>query len=128
MKLSAYRRFFRPRSFLTALGKLARTLGTKTVYSALLLYYAYEREDTPSWAKRSILGVLGYLLMPLDAIPDLTPILGYTDDVAVLGVGLATVAVYINKDVREQARQKFTAWFPGVEELPAEIDGGLPAN
>ena len=34
MKLSAYRRFFRPRSFLTALGKLARTLGTKTVYSA----------------------------------------------------------------------------------------------
>ena len=51
--------------------------------------------------------------MPLDAIPDLTPILGYTDDVAVLGVGLATVAVYINKDVREQAPPKVHRLVPG---------------
>lgn len=81
----------------------------------LLLYYAYEREDTPRWAKRTILGVIGYLLMPLDAIPDLSPILDYTDDLTVLGAGLATVAIYINKEVKDQARAKLATWLPATD-------------
>jgi hypothetical protein len=37
-----------------------------------------------AWAKNIILGTLGYLLAPFDAIPDLSPIIGYTDDIGVL--------------------------------------------
>lgn len=111
---------------LRRLGRIARKAGTETIYSGLLLYYAYEREDTPKWAKRSILGVLGYLLMPFDAIPDLTPILGYTDDLAVVGAGLATVALYINKDVRKQARGKVQQWLPQASEQElTEVDKQL---
>ena len=109
---------------LTRLGKIAKSAGTRTVYSALLLYYAYRRKETPAWAKRTILGALGYLLMPLDAVPDLTPILGYTDDITVLGTGLAIVAAYINKDVKAQARAKLSSWFPGqrTEKVTDELD------
>ena len=113
-------------NLLRRLGRLARKAGVRSVYSALLLYYAYEREDTPAWAKRTILGVLGYLLMPLDALPDMTPMLGYTDDLAVLGAGLATVAVYVNGEVKQQAREKLAGWFPRVDphEL-AEVEEDL---
>ncbi len=116
MKLAAYRRYFSPARFWRKLATFARTAGTKTVYTALLLYYAYEREETPSWAKRTVVGALGYLLMPLDAVPDLTPILGYTDDIGVLGAGLVIVAAYVNKDVRTKARAKLAEWIPQPDE------------
>ena len=118
MNLQPYRRFFSAGRFLSRLGAIARGAGTRAVYTALLLYYAYEREETPKWAKRTVLGALGYLLMPLDAVPDLTPILGYTDDLGVLAAALTMVAAYVNKDVRERARQKLQQWIPE----PADAD------
>ena len=126
MNPDAYRRFVRPSTFIRKMSRLARTAGTRTAYIALLLYYAYERKETPKWAKRVVLGSLGYLLMPLDAVPDLTPILGYTDDLAVLAAGLTTVAAYINEDVRKNARTKLTAWLPAADEAEMqEIDDKL---
>ncbi|MFN7119044.1 MAG: YkvA family protein [Saprospiraceae bacterium] len=106
--------------------RFARQIGIKAVYSALLMFYAYRRTDTPKWAKNIILGVLGYLLTPIDAIPDLSPILGYTDDLGVLSFGLVTIAAYINKDVREQARKKLQDWFGEYDEQEIkEIDDKL---
>ena len=126
MKLASYRRYFSPARFWRKLGTFAKTAGTKTVYTALLLYYAYERDETPSWAKRTVLGVLGYLLMPLDAVPDLTPVLGYTDDIGVLGAGLVIVAAYVNQDVRNKARAKLAEWIPQPDERDLEqVDNQL---
>ncbi len=93
------------------LSKYARQIGIKSVYMILLLFYAYRRSDTPGWAKRIVLGVLGYLIMPIDALPDLSPILGYTDDIGMLSFGLVTIAAYINQDVRDKARRKLHEWF-----------------
>ena len=91
-------------------------MGLKSVYSALLLYYAYRRKDTPAWAKRVITGVLAYFIAPIDAIPDLTPFIGFTDDLGVLGFGLATIAVYINKEVRLNARTQLEKWFENIDQ------------
>lgn len=126
MKQDAYRKYFEAGRFWKKLSGLARTAGTRSVYTALLLYYAYERKETPTWAKRVVLGALGYLIMPFDALPDLTPVLGYTDDLAVLAAGLTTVAAYINEDVRRNARTKLQTWLPGArEEDLAEIEEKL---
>ena len=89
----------------------ARQAGLKAVYSVLLLFYAYQRKETPPWAKNIIIGRLRYFLSPIDFVPDLSPIIGYTDDVGVLGFGLVTIAAYINKEVRQQARKKLSTWF-----------------
>ena len=113
--LSNYRRFFSERQFWGNLGRFARRIGLKAVYSALLLYYAYRRKETPFWAKNIVIGVLGYLLAPIDFMPDLTPIVGYTDDLGILTFGLATIAAYINPDVRQNAREKLKGWFPGFD-------------
>ncbi len=94
----------------------ARQAGQKVIYSCLLLFYAYRRSETPSWAKNIVLGTLGYFLAPIDAIPDLTPLIGYTDDLGVLSFGLVTVAAYINDEVRNQAKDKLKAWFSDYDE------------
>lgn len=89
----------------------AKAAGTKTVYSALLLYYAYKRSDTPAWAKRVVLGTLGYFISPLDMLPDLTPLIGYTDDIGILSLGLVTIAAYVNDEVKGNARKHLNKWF-----------------
>ncbi len=89
----------------------AHQAGLKTVYSVLLLYYAYQRTETPYWAKHIVLGAIGYFIAPIDSIPDLTPLLGYTDDLGVLSFGLVTIASYVNMDVKIDARKKLKEWF-----------------
>lgn len=116
LQLDKFRRFFSKSSFFGKLGKYAKSLGTKAVYSALLLYYAYDRKDTPAWAKRIVMGALGYLIMPFDFAPDLLPALGYTDDIGVLSFALVTVAAYINEDVRSKARGRLEKWIPRANE------------
>ncbi len=62
--------------------------------------------SVPPWAKTAIVAALGYFIFPLDAIPDLTPVVGYADDFGVLAAALATVSVYVDKNVKTQARNK----------------------
>jgi len=96
--------------------QFAKTAGTKVVYTALLLFYAYRRKETPTWAKNIVLGTLGYLISPIDAIPDLSPIIGYTDDLGVLTFGLVTISAYVNKEVKDNARNKLAKWFGSVKQ------------
>lgn len=125
-KLSKYISFFSDTKFWDKLKSLIQQLGQRTIYSILLLYYAFKREDTPVWAKNIILGVLGYLISPFDALPDLTPVLGYTDDLGVLAFGLATVATFINDEVREKALGKMNRWFTLIDrEALEEVDKKL---
>lgn len=107
---------FSEEGFWAKLKNYARKAGTKVVYSALLLFYAYKRKETPAWAKRIVIGTLGYFLSPIDLLPDLSPIIGYTDDLAVLAFGLSTIAIYINQDVKTNARAKLNKWFGKINE------------
>ena len=112
-QLAKFRQYFSDRAFWAKLKGFAGAASGQTVYSALLLYYAYQRKETPGWAKKAVLGVLGYLIMPLDFVPDLTPLLGYTDDLGFLTLGVSMIAAYINDDVRRQARERMAAWGMG---------------
>jgi uncharacterized membrane protein YkvA (DUF1232 family) len=117
---------FSENRFWNKLRNYARQAGLKTVYAALLLFYAYRRKDTPYWAKNIVLGTLGYFLSPIDAVPDLTPIIGYTDDIGVLAFGLVTIAAYVNQEVKEKAKGQLHRWFGTYDEDElAEVDAKL---
>lgn len=64
--------------------KYAVKAGKEVVLKALTMYYTMQDKDTPKWAKGVIIGALGYFIFPLDAIPDMTPVVGYADDLGVL--------------------------------------------
>lgn len=99
------------KGFWNKLKGYASAAGKEVVEKALLLFYAAQQENTPKWAKATIAGALGYFIVPLDAVTDLAPGIGYTDDLGVLVLALAAVASYINDDVREKAAQKMRDWF-----------------
>ena len=98
-------------SFWEKLRQFALKAGYEVVEKALLLFYALQEERTPKWAKATIMGALGYFITPLDAVIDLTPGIGYTDDLGVLALAVTVVAAYINDTVRERTAQKMTQWF-----------------
>ena len=52
-----------------------------------------------------IVGALGYFILPLDAVADLIPGLGFVDDIGVLASTLATVATFVTDDVKAKANE-----------------------
>lgn len=125
-KLKKYRKAFSGRKLVQKLPNYLKAIGIKAVYTVLLLFNAYQRKETPAWAKNIILGALGYLLAPIDGIPDITPFLGFTDDMGVLSFGLVSIACYINEGVRKDARKQLSKWFNTYDESDLqEVDAKL---
>ncbi|MES2264837.1 MAG: YkvA family protein [Pseudomonadota bacterium] len=98
-------------NFWGKLKNFALQAGREVVEKALWLYYAAQRPETPLWAKTIIYGALAYFISPVDAIPDITPIVGYADDLGALAAAIATVSTYINDEVKELAKKKLQHWF-----------------
>jgi uncharacterized membrane protein YkvA (DUF1232 family) len=95
-------------------GKLkgyATQAGQEVVEKALWLYYAAKSSDTPLWVKTVIYAALAYFISPFDAIPDFTPVIGYSDDLGVMAAALAVVGPYLGESVKEQSRQTLNQWF-----------------
>ncbi|RCX23002.1 uncharacterized membrane protein YkvA (DUF1232 family) [Fontibacillus phaseoli] len=103
-------------SFWKKIKKFGKKAGSKVVYVALLLFYCLKDEKVPAWTKTVIIGALAYFISPIDAVPDIMPVAGYTDDLGSLLAALGVVAVYINDDIRDKAKSKLSDWF-GSESL-----------
>ncbi|MFT4520866.1 MAG: uncharacterized membrane protein YkvA (DUF1232 family) [Halioglobus sp.] len=97
--------------FWDKLAGYAKNAGKEVVEKALLLFYAAQEEKAPAWAKGTIAAALGYFIVPLDAVADITPGIGFTDDLGVLALAIAAVAAYINDDVRAKTTAKMNSWF-----------------
>ncbi len=67
-------------------------------------YCAFDRE-TPAHVKAALVGALAYFVLPADLIPDVLPVIGYTDDAAMLAAAVKLVASHITPDHREAARR-----------------------
>ena len=123
-----YQDAFSERGFWEKLKRYARSAGKEVVEKALLLYYAAQEEKAPAWAKATIAGALGYFIVPLDAIADLTPAVGYADDLGVLVLAIAAVATYINDDVRTKTAKKMSDWFGEETAALDNADNALPGK
>lgn len=82
------------------------SIGISLIYKALQLYYVAQSPKCPMKVKAGIYGALGYLISPFDFIPDITPIVGYTDDAAAIGIALLLAQMYIDDNIKAQAKGK----------------------
>lgn len=98
----------------------ATIAGREVVERSLCLYYAARDEGTPLWARSVIYGALGYFISIIDAVPDVTPVLGYCDDLKVILAALATTALYITPEIKEKASIQSRAWFDTADEPAME--------
>jgi len=71
---------------------------------ALAAYHCVRDPQTSARVKFILLAALAYLVLPVDAVPDILPILGFTDDAAVLAAAMSAVRGEIRPEHREAAR------------------------
>jgi uncharacterized membrane protein YkvA (DUF1232 family) len=106
-----YERFFSEESLWEKIKNFSKSAGAKVIYAALLLYYILNDRAVGMKTKVSIAAALGYFILPTDLIFDLTPIIGYTDDLGVMIFVLTQVASNITPKIKDQARTKLNTWF-----------------
>ena len=110
-----YANKFSANDFVDKISRIAKRAGAKLVYAALILYYTLQSDKVSTKDKAIIIGALGYMISPLDVIPDAIPIAGLTDDLAVLIYVLKKVWVDVEPDIKEKARMKLGKWFDDDE-------------
>src|SRR3954468_24142534 len=70
----------------------------------LAAYYCTFDRETPRHVQIALMGAIAYFILPFDFVPDMMPVLGFTDDAAVLATAIRTVAAHITPDHRDAAR------------------------
>jgi uncharacterized membrane protein YkvA (DUF1232 family) len=110
-----YANRFSQKDFVDKIARIAKRAGAKLVYAALLLYYTLQSDHISTKDKAIIIGALGYMISPIDVIPDAIPIAGLTDDLAVLLYVLKKIWVDVDPEVKERAKNKLANWFDDDE-------------
>ena len=111
----SYANKFSQSEFAEKISRIAKRAGSKLVYAALILYYTLQSDKVSKTDKAIIIGALGYMISPLDVIPDAIPIAGLTDDLAVLLYVLKKVWTGIDPEIIAKAREKLSRWFDEEE-------------
>ena len=111
---------FSQTDFVEKIARIAKRAGAKLIYAALILYYTLQSDKVTAANKTMIIGALGYMISPLDVIPDAIPIAGLTDDLAVLLFVLKKVWTDIDPDIQQKAKERLSKWFD--EDEIAEIN------
>ena len=118
--ISSYEKNFSFSGLMSKIKETAKKAGLRAIYMALLLYYALESPTISVMDKAIIYGALGYFIAPIDIVPDILPLVGLSDDIAVLAWAFSRVKHNVTDLTREKAKTKLKIWFGDFDER--EID------
>ena len=110
-ELQKYEQHYNDSSFLDKVTKYGKLIGITALYKAVQLWFVLQKPDVPAGTKAVIMGALGYLIAPLDFLPDLLPVLGYTDDLVAITFALIKVQGYIDEEVERKSKKLLTKIF-----------------
>jgi uncharacterized membrane protein YkvA (DUF1232 family) len=82
----------------------------------LAAYYCAFDSQTPRHVQAALLGAIAYFILPFDFVPDMLPVLGFTDDAAVLATALRMVVSHITPEHRDAARAALKRVSSSVEQ------------
>ena len=101
-----YERHYNEDGFWAKLKKLAARWGEKLLYPAMMLYCMMKSPNVSFKDKTIIAGALGYLILPLDAVPDFIPMLGIIDDISAIMLALKTLNQDLTPEIHDEARRE----------------------
>ncbi len=122
--INQHEEHFSDEKFWTKVQNFSKKAGTSVVYAVLLLYYTLQKPDVPLKVKATIVGALGYFILPVDVIPDFAVGVGYADDLSVVIFALFQVALYVDNEVKMQSKNKLKDLF-GDNVDTTDIDNKL---
>ena len=96
---------------------IAKSVGVVVIYPVLVLFYLFKDKEVPANSKTIIAAALAYFIFPIDSIPDMTPFIGYSDDLGVLYVSISQLTRYITPDILNKVKQKIVEIFGETVEI-----------
>ncbi len=64
-----------------------------------------KKPGCPAYIKTAIVAALGYFILPIDLVPDVIPVVGFSDDLAAIGAALVIAQAYVDDEVKELAKK-----------------------
>lgn len=119
INFGVFKKNYSDEGFWKKIGATFKLVGLKGIYRALILYYVLQKKEIKKSEKIQIIGALGYLITPIDLIPDFIPLKGFLDDIIVLCFVNEKVKRYIDKKVEFDAFYKLCNLF---ELTPEDIE------
>lgn len=112
-ELLKYAYNYSEKNLLHKISKFSAHIGLELLYKVAQLWCVLQKPEVPAKDKALIMGALGYLITPLDFLPDLTPVLGYSDDLVAITFALLKVQGYIDDEVKAEAKALLAKVFDG---------------
>ncbi len=92
--------------------KVLINAGRTIAQPALEVFEMVIAPSTPPQARLTMLAALTYLIMPVDLIPDLIPVAGFSDDLVALTAVISLWSRHITPEIKLKARLKLDKWLP----------------
>lgn len=73
---------------------------------ARVLWYALQHPQSPRWLKVGAVGMLAYLLSPVDLIPDVLPVIGVVDDLVLIPLAMRWLLARLPSVIRDYAERR----------------------
>ena len=93
-ELQKYSGSYSEEGLLHKISRYGAHIGIELLYKVVQLWCVLQKPEVPAKEKALIMGALGYLIAPLDFVPDITPVLGYSDDLVAITFALLKVQGY----------------------------------
>jgi uncharacterized membrane protein YkvA (DUF1232 family) len=104
---------FDDKGFWSKVTDVVRSAGEAVITEAFKAYFVAQASTTPGWAKAVLYGALAYFVLPLDAIPDAVPLVGFSDDISALGAALLATEAHATEETDRQAKDAARRLFGG---------------
>lgn len=106
-EVEKYGTYYSDNRFWKKIERVAKKVGATVLLPVFTLYYLLQDDKVSIQHKAYIVGALGYFILPIDLIPDgILPVIGFTDDIAVMTLVLKLVKDSITPEIKVRANQR----------------------
>lgn len=106
-EIQKYGTYYSDNRFWKKIERVAKKVGATVLLPVFTLYYMLQNDKVPLKHKAYIVGALGYFILPIDFLPDgILPVIGFTDDIAVMTLVLNLVKDSVTPEIKAQAGQR----------------------
>lgn len=106
-EVQKYGSYYSDNRFWKKIEWVAKKVGATVLLPVFTLYYMLQDDKVSLQHKAYIVGALGYFILPIDLIPDgILPIIGFTDDIAVMTLILKLVDTSVTPEIKARANAR----------------------
>ena len=106
-EVQKYGTYYSDNRFWKKVERVAKKVGATVLLPVFTLYYMLQDDKVSLQHKAYIVGALGYFILPIDLIPDgILPVIGFSDDIAVMTLVLKLVKDSITPEIKARANAR----------------------